>query len=275
MTENCSHNCNTCGASCPSRNKNSLPKYQTNKYSKIKKIIGVISGKGGVGKSLVTSSMAVAMTKLGYRCAILDADVTGPSIPKAFGITNKASGYEEYLYSEKTKTGIQIMSVNLLLENETDPLIVRGPVINGVVKQFYTDVIWKDVDFMFVDMPPGTGDVALTIFQSIPVDGIIIVTSPQELVSIIVEKAVKMADKMNIKTLGFVENMSFFHCPDNGIDYKIFGESHIDDLAERTGIPVLAKLPIDPEIAKLVDSGKIEDIDTSYFKRFQEVLKNL
>ncbi|MBQ9915123.1 MAG: Mrp/NBP35 family ATP-binding protein, partial [Clostridia bacterium] len=229
--------------------------------SQIKKVIGVVSGKGGVGKSLVTSMLAVTMNRLGYRSAILDADITGPSIPKAFGISQKATADDNGLYPVASKKGVQVMSLNLLLENETDPVVWRGPVIGGTVKQFWTDVIWGDVDFMFVDMPPGTGDVPLTVFQSLPVDGIVVVTSPQELVSMIVEKAVKMAELMNIPVLGLVENLSYFTCPDNGKNYAIFGESHIDEIAKSHQIPVLAQLPIDPRIANACDRGDIESLD--------------
>ena len=244
--------------------------------SQIKKVIGVVSGKGGVGKSLVTSMLAVTMNRLGYRSAILDADITGPSIPKAFGISQKATADDNGLYPVASKKGVQVMSLNLLLENETDPVVWRGPVIGGTVKQFWTDVIWGDVDFMFVDMPPGTGDVPLTVFQSLPVDGIVVVTSPQELVSMIVEKAVKMAELMNIPVLGLVENLSYFTCPDNGKNYAIFGESHIDEIAKSHQIPVLAQLPIDPRIANACDRGDIESLDVDWFdlagKKLSEML---
>ncbi len=244
--------------------------------SQIKKVIGVVSGKGGVGKSLVTSMLAVTMNRLGYRSAILDADITGPSIPKAFGISEKARADENGLYPVASKNGVQVMSLNLLLENETDPVVWRGPVIGGTVKQFWTDVIWGDVDFMFVDMPPGTGDVPLTVFQSLPVDGIVVVTSPQELVSMIVEKAVKMAELMNIPVLGLVENLSYFTCPDNGKNYAIFGESHIDEIAKTHQIPVLAQLPIDPRIANACDRGDIESLEVDWFdvagKKLSEML---
>jgi len=240
--------------------------------SQIKKVIGIVSGKGGVGKSLVTSLLASTMNQKGYRTAILDADITGPSIPKAFGITEKASGSEQGIYPVASKNGVQVMSLNLLLENETDPVVWRGPVIAGTVKQFWTDVIWGDVDFMFIDMPPGTGDVPLTVFQSIAVDGIIVVTSPQELVSMIVEKAVRMAQLMNIPILGLVENMSYFKCPDNGKEYAIFGDSHIDEIAAGYNLPVLARLPIDPAIASACDNGKIEDLKQDWFSDVAEML---
>ncbi len=240
--------------------------------SQIKKVIGIVSGKGGVGKSLVTSLLASTMNQKGYRTAILDADITGPSIPKAFGITEKASGSEEGIYPVSSKNGVQVMSLNLLLENETDPVVWRGPVIAGTVKQFWTDVIWGDVDFMFIDMPPGTGDVPLTVFQSIAVDGIIVVTSPQELVSMIVEKAVRMAQLMNIPILGLVENMSYFKCPDNGKEYAIFGDSHIDEIAAGYNLPVLARLPIDPAIASACDNGAIEELKQDWFSDVAEML---
>ncbi len=243
--------------------------------SQIKKVIGVVSGKGGVGKSLVTSMLAVTMNRLGYRTAILDADITGPSIPKAFGIREKATGNELGLYPVPSQNGVEIMSLNLLLENETDPVVWRGPVIGGTVKQFWTDVIWSDIDFMFIDMPPGTGDVPLTVFQSIAVDGIVVVTSPQELVSMIVEKAVKMAKMMNIPILGLVENLSYFTCPDNGKNYHVFGDSHIDEIAKGHNLPVLAQLPIDPSIASACDRGEIENLDIPWFDKAAELLKEM
>ncbi len=226
--------------------------------SKIKKVIGVVSGKGGVGKSLVTSMLAVSMNRKGYRTAILDADITGPSIPKAFGIREKATGSELGLFPVETKTQIKVMSVNLLLEKDTDPVVWRGPLIANTVKQFWQEVIWGDVDFMFIDMPPGTGDVPLTVFQSIPVDGIIIVASPQELVSMIVSKAVNMAKMMNIPIIGLIENMSYVKCPDCNKEIKLFGESHIEEIAENNGLQVLAKLPVDTRIAEACDQGLIE-----------------
>ena len=252
----CTHDCSTCGESCKDRKQDF--REAPHRLSNIKKVIGVVSGKGGVGKSSVTSLLAVLTNRDGFKSAILDADITGPSIPKAFGIKEKASGTDEGILPVKTKTGIDIMSINLLLENDTDPVVWRGPVIAGTVKQFWTDVIWEDVDFMFVDMPPGTGDVPLTVFQSLPVDGIVIVTSPQELVSMIVEKAVKMAGLMNIPIIGIVENMSYFECPDCNTQHKIFGESNIDEIAEKYGIKNIAKLPISREIASACDKGIIE-----------------
>ena len=243
--------------------------------SSVGKVIGIVSGKGGVGKSLLTSMLAVTMQDQGYHAAILDADVTGPSIPKAFGVTAKATGSELGLYPVKTRTGIDIMSINLLLDHTTDPVVWRGPLIAGMVKQFWTDVIWEDVDFLFIDLPPGTGDVPLTVFQSIPVDGIIVVTSPQELVAMIVSKAVKMAEMMNIPILGLVENMSYFRCPDNGKDYRIFGDSHIEQIAHSHNIQVLAKLPLDPAIADCCDQGTIESMDATWLEPVARALENL
>lgn len=251
----CTHDCSSCSAGCAERKDFHEPPHE---LSKIKKVIGIVSGKGGVGKSIVTSMLATLTNRNGFSTAILDADITGPSIPKAFGIHEKAGGNENSIFPVKTKKGIELMSVNLLLENENDPVVWRGPVIAGVVKQFWQDVIWNDVDFMFVDMPPGTGDVPLTVFQTIKLDGIIIVASPQELVSMIVEKAVKMAELMNIKVLGIIENMSYIECPDCGKQIKLYGESNIDKVAKEHGIEVLAKMPVVPELAKQVDEGLIE-----------------
>lgn len=229
--------------------------------SQVKHVIGVVSGKGGVGKSLVTSLMAITMARKGFKTAILDADITGPSIPKVFGINEKAKADELGMHPITSKGGVDVMSVNLLLENESDPVLWRGPILGNVVKQFYSDVIWKDVDYMFVDMPPGTGDVAITVFQSLKLDGIIIVTSPQDLVSMIVEKAVKMADLMQVPIIGVVENFSYFHCPDNGKDYKIFGESHIEEILKKYDLMLLGRLPIDPKVAELCDAGNLESIE--------------
>lgn len=265
MSESCTHDCSSCSQSCSEREHNPADFLEKpHPMSHVKKVIGVVSGKGGVGKSLVTSLLAVAERRKGYRSAILDADITGPSIPKAFGIDSKAIGTEDGILPTRTKTGIDIMSINLLLENETDPVVWRGPVIAGTVKQFWTDVIWDDVDFMFVDMPPGTGDVPLTVFQSIPLDGIIIVASPQELVSMIVEKAVNMAKMMNIPILGLVENMSYLRCPDCGKEIKIFGDSHIEEVAKEHHLPLLARIPIEPSLASSCDNGAIEDVDANY-----------
>ena len=259
----CTHNCSTCGQNCPSKSKENLFE-PLNQFSEVKHVIGVVSGKGGVGKSLVTSMMAVNMQRKGYKAAVLDADITGPSIPKVFGLSGRAEGDENGIYPKTTATKIDVMSVNFLLEKETQPVIWRGPVIAGMVKQFWTDVIWNDVDYMFVDCPPGTGDVPLTVFQSIPLDGIIIVASPQELVSMIVEKAANMAEMMNIPVLGVVENMSYVKCPDCGKEIKIYGESHIEEVAERFGYKLLGKIPLDPKLAALCDKGMIELMENDY-----------
>lgn len=259
MMSDCNHDCGSCGASCDERQENpGIEKAPMNELSDVRKVIGIVSGKGGVGKSSVTSMLAVAARKQGKNVAVLDADITGPSIPKAFGITERAQGNNEMILPAITETGITAMSINLLLENDTDPVVWRGPILGGVVQQFWSDVTWGDVDVMFVDMPPGTGDVALTVYQTLPVDGIIIVTSPQELVGMIVEKAVKMADMMEIPVLGIVENMSYFKCPDCGKEHKIFGESNIEEIATRYGITNVAKLPMDSEVAKACDAGQIE-----------------
>ena len=258
----CTHDCSSCGESCSERKPDSFIE-KPHELSHIKKVIGVVSGKGGVGKSLVTCLSAVIMNRRGFNTAVLDADITGPSVPKAFGIKQKAQGSENGIFPVVTQKGIKIMSVNLLLPDETDPVIWRGPIIAGTAKQFWTDVIWDDVDYMFVDMPPGTGDVPLTVFQSIPLDGIIVVTSPQELVSLIVSKAVKMANMMNVPIIGLVENMSYFKCPDCGKEISVFGESHIDDIAGKFSLKVIAKLPIDPETASLVDKGMLELTETT------------
>ena len=257
MSENCSHNCQSCNKECSDRTAKSLLE-QPHELSHIKKVIGVVSGKGGVGKSLVTSLLAVLTSRQGYKTAILDADITGPSIPKAFGIHERAEGNNEGIFPVQSKTGIEVMSLNLLTEDETDPVVWRGPMIANTVKQFWTDVIWGDVDYMFIDMPPGTGDVPLTVFQSIPVDGIVIVASPQELVGMIVEKAVKMAQMMNIPVLGLVENMSYVTCPDCGKEIRVFGESHIEEIAKKHDVQNIAKLPIEPKLAAGCDAGAIE-----------------
>ena len=276
MSENCKQSCSSCSDDCAERKVQKTDfSEKPHEMSSIKKVIGIVSGKGGVGKSLVTSMLAVTMNRMGYHAAILDADVTGPSIPKAFGLRGKATGSEFGLFPVKTKTGIDIMSVNLLLENDTDPVVWRGPIIAGTVKQFWTDVIWGDIDFMFIDMPPGTGDVPLTVFQSIAVDGIIVVTSPQELVSMIVSKAVKMAEMMNIPIIGLVENMSYFKCPDNGKDYQIFGDSHIEEIADKHNLKVLAKLPIDPKISAACDKGMIELFDGNWFDPVAKILEKM
>lgn len=255
----CNHDCSSCQqGDCASRNAPQSLLAEPNPLSSVKKVIGVVSGKGGVGKSLVTSMMAVILNRRGYHTAILDADVTGPSIPKCFGVKQQVLGTEQGIIPATTKTGIDMISVNLLLEDESAPVVWRGPVIAGTVKQFWTDVIWKDVDYMFVDMPPGTGDVPLTVFQSIPLSGIIIVTSPQELVSMIVSKAVAMAQMMNVPILGIVENMSYVKCPDCGKEIRVFGESHVDEVAQKYDLKVLGKLPMDPDVAKNCDAGLVE-----------------
>lgn len=264
MSEECTHDCSSCGSNCASRDPKSFLE-APHPDSRIGKVIGVVSGKGGVGKSMVTELLAVEFARRGYHCGILDADITGPSIPKAFGLTEKATGNDTTIFPVKTKKyGIDVMSINLLLENETDPVVWRGPVIGGTVKQFWTDTLWDNVDYLFVDMPPGTGDVALTVFQSIPVDGIVVVTSPQDLVSMIVGKAVKMAELMNIPVLGLIENMSYAECPDCGKKIPVFGESHIGDVAATYHVPVLAQMPINPSLAASCDQGTVEELDCSY-----------
>lgn len=274
MSESCNQNCNSCGESCSSRKESQTDFHiQPHEFSSIKKVIGIVSGKGGVGKSLVTSMLAVEMNRRGYHSAILDADITGPSIPKALGIKEKATGNELGLLPVKSKTGIDVMSINLLLKEDTDPVVWRGPIIASTVKQFWSDVIWSDVDYMFVDMPPGTGDVPLTVFQSIEIDGIIIVTSPQELVSMIVKKAVKMAKMMNVPILGVVENMSYFKCPDCDKQYSIFGESHIEEIASKNDIPIYTQLPVDPKLAAACDKGMIELFDNNYLKNIADMLE--
>lgn len=264
MSEACSGNCASCSSNCDSKKEAQDLRIPCGPFSNVKKVIGVVSGKGGVGKSLVTSMLASAMQARGNVCAVLDADITGPSIPKSFGIKEKAKADESGLLPEESKTGIKVMSINLLLETEESPVVWRGPVISGVIQQFWKDVAWGDVDYMFVDMPPGTGDVSLTVFQNLPVDGIIIVTTPQDLVTMIVKKAFNMAKLMNIPVLGLVENMSYVVCPDCGKEFKIFGESKIDEIAAELDVPVLARLPIDPKTASLVDKGAIELADDKY-----------
>ncbi len=276
MSESCNHDCGSCSQNCSSREQNPADFLeQPNELSCIKKVIGVVSGKGGVGKSLVTGMLSVLMRRREYRVGVLDADITGPSVPKMFGVHERAHGDEGGIYPVKTKTGIDLMSVNLLLENESDPVVWRGPIIAGTVKQFWTDVIWNDVDFLFVDMPPGTGDVALTVFQSIPVDGIIIVTSPQELVSMIVEKAVNMAKMMNIPILGVVENYSYIQCPDCGKRFPVFGESHIEETAAHYGLKVLGRLPVNPQLAKNCDDGVIEAFEGDWLEGAADALEAL
>lgn len=260
MSASCSGNCSGCGESCSDRKPESLLA-EPNAHSNVKKVIAVVSGKGGVGKSTVTAMLAVAMSKMGFKTAILDADITGPSIPKAFGLKEQIIGTDDGMIPAQTKEGIKVMSINLLLPEETDPVLWRGPVVAGAVKQFWSDVCWGDVDYMFVDMPPGTGDVALTVFQSLPIDGVILVTSPQDLVSMIVAKAVKMARMMNVPLYGFVENYSYFQCPDCGKRYEIFGESKLPQTALDYSLPILARLPIDPETARRFDAGRMEEVD--------------
>ena len=257
----CNGNCSSCSSDCGDRKAESLLA-KLHQKSSVGKVIAVVSGKGGVGKSTVTSTLATAMAKQGKRVAILDADITGPSIPKAFGVTECQGASEEGILPALTEGGIQVMSINLLLDNDTDPVLWRGPIIAGAVKQFWTDVIWDDVDYMFVDMPPGTGDVPLTVFQSLPIDGIVLVTSPQDLVSMIVGKAVNMAKMMKKPILGFVENYSYLECPDCGKRIEVFGKSKLDEVAAQQGIPVLAHLPIDPRVAAYYDSGKMEQVNT-------------
>ena len=271
----CTHDCSSCGESCAEREGGSPFQIKPLRDGcRVSKVYGVVSGKGGVGKSMVTSQLAVAMRREGYNVAVLDADITGPSIPKAFGVHGRAIGTEDAILPVESRTGIQLMSVNLLLENETDPVIWRGPVIGGVVQQFWGDVLWQDVDYMFVDMPPGTGDVALNVFQTLPIDGVIIVASPQELVSMVVEKAVKMAQMMHIPIVGLVENMSYVSCPDCGKKIYLFGEGKTEEAAAKYGLPVLAKMPIDPALAKLVDEGNIESFEGDWLDGVvDEILK--
>lgn len=264
MSENCSHNCSSCGETCASRTMESF-RVPLNPQSSVKKVIGVVSGKGGVGKSLVTSLMACKMRARNNRVGILDADITGPSIPKAFGIHGMVGVTgDQLMLPRTTSTGIEILSSNLILEHETDPVIWRGPVVGGVIKQFWSEALWKDIDYMFVDMPPGTGDVPLTVFQTIPVDGIVIVTSPQELVSMIVGKAVKMAQMMNIPIIGIIENMSYVECPDCGKAIEIFGKSHVDEVATQYHLPVLGRIPMTPSIAAASDAGAVEDLEGNW-----------
>lgn len=274
MSENCTHNCASCGENCPSRDPKSL-QAAPNEFSNVKKVIAVMSGKGGVGKSLVSSMLASELQKQGIHTGILDADITGPSIPKSFGVKGPAISSENGIIPSQSKGGVDIMSINLLLESETAPVAWRGPVIAGVVKQFWTDVIWDDIDVLLVDMPPGTGDVPLTVFQSLPVDAAIMVTSPQELVSMIVEKAVNLTGLMNVKLLGLVENMSYLVCPDCGKKINVFGESHIEKIAAEHNLKVLDRLPIDPAIAEAVDNGNIEGLNGEMLKGAIEAIKAL
>lgn len=272
MSESCTHDCSTCGEACPSRQEPQSFLEPVNALSSVGRVIAVVSGKGGVGKSLVTSLLAVLAQRRGMKAAILDADITGPSIPKAFGVHGHATGTEDGIFPAETPTGIKLMSVNLLLENETDPVVWRGPIIAGTVKQFWTDVIWGDVDVMLVDCPPGTGDVPLTVFQSLPIDGIVVVTSPQELVSMIVGKAVKMASLMNIPVLGIVENMSYFECPDCHGKHPIFGDSHVDEVAREHGIETVARMPLNPKLAAAADKGLVELFDGDWLDSLADIV---
>ena len=269
----CTHDCSSCSANCASRQNPQDFHEPPHQLSRIKKVIGVVSGKGGVGKSMTSALLAVEMRRRGYRVGVLDADITGPSIPKLFGIHGRALGDENGIWPIQSRTGIDVMSVNLLLENEEDPVVWRGPVIAGAVKQFWQEVIWKDVDFLFVDMPPGTGDVPLTVFQTLPVDGIVVVTSPQELVSMIVGKAVKMAQMMNIPILGVVENMSYLVCPDCGREIPLFGQGKTQAAAQAHGLKLLARMPIDPRLAELTDAGRIEDFDGGWLDPVAGILE--
>ncbi len=272
--EQCTHNCESCGADCPSRSQ-VMEKEALNEMSSVKKVIGVVSGKGGVGKSLVTAMLAVLMRRRGFQTAVLDADVTGPSIPKLFGLRQRAQGNELGLFPVRSESGVSVMSVNLLLEKEEDPVVWRGPIIAGTVKQFWTDVIWNQVDYMFVDMPPGTGDVPLTVFQSLPVDGIIVVTSPQDLVSMIVAKAVNMAKLMNVPVLGLVENYSYALCPDCGKRIALFGESKAEQTAAQFGIALLGQIPLDPAVASACDAGRVETVEGAWLNRAADLLEQL
>ena len=273
MSENCTHNCSTCGESCSSRTAEQTSFLEPlNPASSVKKVIGVVSGKGGVGKSFVTGSLANLMASKGYKVGIMDADITGPSIPKMYGIRENAQGSDNGIYPIPTANGIEVMSVNLLLPDEETPVIWRGPVVANMVKQFWTDVIWGELDYLFVDMPPGTGDVPLTVFQSLPIEGVVIVTSPQDLVRMIVKKAYNMADMMKIPVLGIVENYSFVKCPDCGKELKVFGESHIDEIASELNVPVLGKMPIDVKLAELADSGLFSKIENEYITAAADVM---
>ena len=257
MSETCNHDCSSCSANCSSRNPGEMPKDKPHLRSRIKHVIGVVSGKGGVGKSFITALLATEMTRRGYSCGVLDADITGPSIPKMFGIHERATGDQDGIYPVRSQEGVQVMSLNLLLEKETDPVIWRGALITGTVRQFWTDVIWEDVDYLFIDMSPGTGDVTLTVFQSLPVDGIVIVSSPQELVQMIVGKAVKMAQMMKVPVLGLVENMSYLKCPDCGKEIELFGKSHAEEMGKEFNISPVMRVPLNPAVARAADEGRI------------------
>ncbi|MBP3580090.1 MAG: Mrp/NBP35 family ATP-binding protein [Clostridia bacterium] len=274
MADNCTHDCSTCSEKCASRDKTSMLE-PLNAHSSVKKVIGVVSGKGGVGKSMVTSLLSVLMARKGYNVGILDADITGPSIPKAFGVKGQVTGYDGFMVPKVSHSGIKIMSANLLLEKEDVPVIWRGPVIAGAVKQFWTDTVWEDLDFMFIDMPPGTGDVPLTVFQSIPLDGIVMVTSPQELVSLVVAKAVNMAKTMEIPIIGLVENMSYAECPDCGKKIEIFGKSKTEETAKTAGLEFLARVPFCPSVASLTDAGEIEKFSGDYFDKLLDKIEKM
>lgn len=270
MSENCNHDCSSCGKEGCAIRKESL-----NAASRVKKVIGIVSGKGGVGKSMVTSILAATMSRRGHKTAILDADITGPSIAKAFGVSGQTYQTEEGIIPASSREGVDIMSINLLLENPQDPVVWRGPVIAGVVKQFWTDIVWENEEYMFIDMPPGTGDVPLTVFQSIPIDGIIVVTSPQELVGMIVEKAVHMAEIMSIPIIALIENFAYFKCPDCGAVYEVFGESHTDQVAEGLNIQNVVHLPLNPQVAKLADAGRIGECVIPEFESLADVLETI
>lgn len=266
MSEECNHDCSSCGTTCGDDTRRTIPYEEPNELSNIRHTIAVVSGKGGVGKSLVTGLLAVAMSRKGCHVGIMDADITGPSVPKMFGVSGEILGNQAGAYPVSSAGGIDIVSMNLFLEDTSDPVVWRGPVISGVVKQFWQDVIWNDVDYLFIDMPPGTGDVPLTVMQSIKLDGIVIVTSPQELVSMIVEKAVKMASVMKVPILGIVENMSYFECPDCGKQHKIYGESHLEEIAHEYNLDILGRIPIQPNLAAKCDAGQIETVDSEYLQ---------
>lgn len=275
MSEACDNDCGSCAQNCADRKAPNDFRVYLNDQSRVSSIIAVVSGKGGVGKSLVTSLLAKGATGRGLNAAILDADITGPSIPRAFGVTGKATGTGEYLLPRVSRDGVQIMSINMLLDSDTDPVVWRGPILAGTVKQFYTDVLWRDVDVMFVDLPPGTGDVPLTVFQSLPLDGIVVVTSPQELVGMIVGKAVNMARMMQVPILGLVENMAYFTCPDNGKTYHIFGKGKAAGVAIEYGIPLLGSIPIDPTIADACDAGRVEDLNGDWLAPALDVIAGI
>ena len=273
MSENCNSDCSSCGESCAQRSAPQSFLKRPHEKASIGRVIAVVSGKGGVGKSLVTGLLASEMQRRGHRAAVLDADVTGPSVPQMFGVHGNAMAGEDYILPAVSAGGVQMMSMNLLLQNETDPVVWRGPIIANAVEQFWTDVIWEDVDYMFVDMPPGTGDVPLTVFQSLPINGVVVVTSPQDLVSMIVEKAVNMAGMLNKRGLGVVENMSYFECPDCGSRHSVLGESRIDEIAARFGIDQVAKLPIDPAFARACDAGEIEQVQVEALRTFADYIE--